>query len=240
MPTSMQDWRSTAMEQYKNLGVERLSHYEFLRDPPRVQRIDSRFFFSPVDGIIIGQSRVSPDDDLIETKGTKCTVSELMKPWPIETPCLCISVFLTFYDVHIVRCPTGAMLSHQYVGPVRTMNLPMLFEEQSICRKGRVSSQDLRYMATNGRVLCKFASTNLAYRYYMVLLSDSDVSAIMPFDPRPRAALAQGERCFAVRWGSQCTLVLPLDPRYRFKPLAKISDHVEAGVDPLVRIERRT
>src|SRR5208282_4422485 len=130
----------------------------------------------------------------IETKGTHCTLRELMAPWPIETPCLVISVFLTALNVHVIRCPTGAIMSHEHVGPRLTANLPMLFEEKSLCEKGRVSKPDQRYMAKNARVLCKFSSTNLGYTYYLALLADSDVTAILPFDPLKRASLAQSER----------------------------------------------
>jgi phosphatidylserine decarboxylase len=234
----LKEWRSTAVEKYKDLGLARVSHQEFLRDPCRAQRVDSRFFFSPADGILIARQTADPDTDLIETKGTHCTLRQLMAPWQVDRPCLVVSVFLTFYDVHIIRCPTGALLSHQHAKPLRTMNLPMLWEEQQICKKGRVSAADERFMASNSRTLCRFWSSSLAYRYFLVLLADSDVSAIMPFDPGKHAPMAQSERCFQVRWGSQASLVLPLDSRYYFQPLCEVTDHLEAGVDALIEIQR--
>jgi phosphatidylserine decarboxylase len=239
VPTSIAEWRKTAMEKYKSLGTARLSHVEFLRDPCRAQRIDSRLIFAPADGIIIGQQIAKPDTDLIETKGTHCTLRELMQPWPIERPCFVLSIFLTFYDVHMVRCPVGGVLTYQRVGPIVTKNLPMLFEEHEICAKGRVSKDDLRYMARNAKVLCRFDSMKLAYRCYLILIGDSDVSAIMPFSDSKHASLDQCERCFVVRWGSQASLVLPVDQRYRFEPLCKVTDHVEAGIDALVKVSRR-
>ena len=236
----MSEWLKEARDKYAKWPMVDMSHREFFRDPPRVQRIDSRFFFSPADGIIISQSRVSPNDDLLETKGTHCTLAELLSPWEIDQPCLCVSIFLTFWDVHIVRMSTGGIIYNQHVGPRRSCNAPMLFEENGILKKGVISKADQRYMASNARMLSRITSTNLTYTYYMVSLADSDISAILPFDHRLRAPLAQSERCFAVRWGSQATLVLPLDPRYKFKTLCQITDHVEAGVDALVSIERRT
>jgi phosphatidylserine decarboxylase len=236
--TPFSEWGPKLKAHYDKINWAKFSHGEFLRDPCRCQRIDSRFAFSPADGLIIGQARVMAQDDLIETKGTHCTLQELMAPWLVEGPCLAISIFLTALDVHIVRCPTGGIMSHQHVGPRVTANLPMLFEEKALCEKGHISKADERYMPKNARVLCRFSSTTLAYRYYLVLLADSDVSAVMPFDPRKHAPLAQSERCFAVRWGSQATLVLPLDKRYRFRVKCRVTDHVEAGVDPLVEIER--
>jgi phosphatidylserine decarboxylase len=240
VPTPISEWKPKVKAHYDSVNWATWSHGEFLRDPCRCQRIDSRYAFSPADGIIIAQTRVNPDSDLIETKGTHCTLKELLDPWKIDTPCLVVSIFLTALDVHIVRCPIGAIMSHQHVGPRVSANLPMLFEEKELCEKGRISKPDQRYMASNARVLCRFRSTNLRYQMFLVLLADSDVSAVMPFDPRKHAPLAQSERCFAVRWGSQATLILPLTSRYRFKTLCKVTDHVEAGVDPLVEIIRKT
>ena len=48
---------------------------------------------------------------------------------------------------------------------------------------------------------------------------------------------AQNERFSFIRWGSQVDLVLPLDDRFDFKTLQNVTDHVEAGVDPLVEIK---
>jgi phosphatidylserine decarboxylase len=234
----MSVWRKEAMEKYGDVSLKVMSHEKFFRDPCRAQQIDSSKFFSPVDGTIISQSRVAPAGDVIEAKGVDVTLSDLLKPWKIDQPCLVIGVFLSFYDVHIVRMPTSGILTNQHVDPIRTANLPMLYEEQSIVKKGVVSKIDLRYMATNARVLCRINNTPMQYEYYMVLLADSDVNAILPFDHRHHAPLSQNQRSHVVRWGSQCNLILPLDPRFKFKTLQKRTDHVEAGTDALLSVER--
>jgi phosphatidylserine decarboxylase len=237
MPTSLAEWLPAAKKKYENIDWNHWSHEDFLRDPCRAQRVDSRYFFSPADGVIIGQACVSPDDDVVEAKGVEVTLADLMKPWPIDQPCLVINIFMTALDVHINRMPTGGILTHEPAGPIRTSNLPMLWIEKGIIEKGVIFKKGMQYVKDNARMLNRVWSTNLGFWYYMVQIADSDVSAIMPFDHRKHAPLAQSERFSLVRWGSQVALVIPLDPRYRFRTLCNVTDHVEAGTDPLVKME---
>jgi hypothetical protein len=80
-------------------------------------------------------------------------------------------------------------------------------------------------------------SSILRYQYYIVQIADSDVAEILHFDRRQHAPMSQSERFSLVRSGSQVALILPLDPRYHFRTLCQVTDHVEAGVDALVKIE---
>ena len=237
MPTPMKEWLATAVEKYKDYPLERMAHTEFHRDPCRAQHVDSSLFFSPADGTIITQARVAPQGDIVEAKGVDVTLADLVHPWQIDQPCLVIGIFLSFYDVHRIRMPTAGVLTNQFVDPIRTCNLPMLWEEQSIVKKGTVSKRDMRYMKSNGRVLCKISQPQ--YTYYMVLLADSDINCVLPYDPKKHAPLMQCQRSHYVTYGSQCNLILPLDSRFKFKTLCQITDHVEAGRDALVRIETR-
>ena len=174
---------------------------------------------------------------MIETKGTHCTLSELMAPWEIDTPCLVIGIFLTFWDVHRIRTPSAGVLTNQFVEPIKTCNAPMLFEESSILKKGTISKADMKYMASNGRVLCRISQPG--YTYYMVLLADSDIDRILCYDHRKHAPMMQCQRSHYVTYGSQCNLILPLDSRYKFKTLCDVTDHVEAGRDALISIKVR-
>ena len=71
-----------------------------------------------------------------------------------------------------------------------------------------------------------------------VLLADSDIDQVLPYDNRKHAPKMQGQRSHYITYGSQCNLILPLDPRIKFKTLCKVTDHVEAGTDALVSAER--
>jgi phosphatidylserine decarboxylase len=234
----MREWLTETKKRYSKWPLTDLSHREFFRDPPRAQRIDATKFFSPADGVLIGQKRVAPDGDVVEAKGVDITLADLVRPWVIDQPCLVINVFMSFYDVHINRMPTGGILTRQHAGPIRSSNLPMLWIEKGIVEKGMIFKDDMQYVQSNARMLNRVYSTNLAYTYYMVQIADSDVSAIMPFDHRKHAPLAQSERFSLVRWGSQVALILPLDKRYKFRTMCNVTDHVLAGSDALVKIQQ--
>jgi len=49
----------------------------------------------------------------------------------------------------------------------------------------------------------------------------------------------QGQRFSQVRYCSQVDLIVPLSPRFDFDPVQNDGDHVEAGVDPLIRVTER-
>ena len=70
----------------------------------------------------------------------------------------------------------------------------------------------------------------------MLQIADYDVSAILPFDQQQQRRYAQGQRFSEIRFGSQVDLIIPLSPRWHFTTLLPDTTHVEAGVDPLVRV----
>ena len=65
-------------------------------------------------------------------------------------------------------------------------------------------------------------------------MADRDVDVIQCWGARK--FLSQCRRFGQIRYGSQCDLVIPLDKKMKYELLVKSLDHVEAGVDPLIRI----
>jgi phosphatidylserine decarboxylase len=47
---------------------------------------------------------------------------------------------------------------------------------------------------------------------------------------------AQNQRFSMIRYGSQVDLIIPLSEQYLYTPVLGAAMHVEAGLDPLVRI----
>jgi hypothetical protein len=45
----------------------------------------------------------------------------------------------------------------------------------------------------------------------------------------------QGRRFSQIRYGSQVDLIVPLSSRFDFTTIQETGDHVEAGVDPLIK-----
>ena len=83
-----------------------------------------------------------------------------------------------------------------------------------------------------------FAS-ELGQSYYVLQIADYDVDCITPFDLKQNQAAAQGERFSMIRYGSQVDLIVPLSTRFDFTPLQKPGVHVEAGLDPLIKITEK-
>ena len=142
-------------------------------------------------------------------------------------------------DVHINRMPSDGTLGHYYLPPLRTANCPMLWTEKGILEKHKILKGTMSYARDNARVVNEVICSWLRYKYYMVQIADQDVSCILHFSPLHQAPLNQCQRYGQIRWGSQVALIFPLDPRYQFQPLQGLDMHVEAGVDPLLKIERR-
>ncbi len=71
--------------------------------------------------------------------------------------------------------------------------------------------------------------------YYIVQTADKDVNVVLNWSEGDY--LQQGERLGQIRWGSQTDLVIPLTrPNIKFEFLVKQFDHVEAGIDGVVKI----
>lgn len=235
MATSIEQWLSTAVACYRKIPDKEMAHVHFFRDPPRPQFIDYNYFFSPADGIIIYQ-RVVTDGDFIEVKGEKYTLSDLMQR-KFEHPALVIGVFMTYYDVHINRMPMGGFLYWQFKDPIASRNLPMLFVEKGIVEKHKVEPDAMEYLKQNERVINTVYVPYMRYDYNIVQIADVDVSAITHFEMEEGEVLTQNERFSAIRWGSQVDLVLPLDSRFKFTTIHNVTDHVQAGLDKLVKVE---
>ena len=74
----------------------------------------------------------------------------------------------------------------------------------------------------------------------MLQIADYDVDCITPFSLKQNHPVGQGQRFSTVRYGSQVDLIVPLSPRFDFVTVQNIGDHVEAGVDPLIRLIEKT
>jgi hypothetical protein len=71
--------------------------------------------------------------------------------------------------------------------------------------------------------------------YYMVQIADKDVPCIINWGDGQ--TLTQGDRFGQIRWGSEVTLVIPLDadsPNYKIK--VKVLDCVKAGQTELIEM----
>ena len=116
----------------------------------------------------------------------------------------------------------------------------MLDVEKSILEDLLVSTDSLEYLHHNQRMLNRIYSTELGQSYYLLQIADYDVDCVTPFNLKQNQPVVHGERFSQVRYGSQVDLVVPLSARFDFATLQNTGDHVEAGIDPLIKVTERT
>lgn len=212
----------------------------FMRDPIRAIILKDDYFLSPADGLILYQKKVKPHQEVVEIKGQNYTLKDIMEDQDFEYECLVIGIFMTFFDVHINRMPTNGVLRWQILPPIKSFNRPMVAVENDLIDDTlRRMYSNMEYMKDNARCINTINNPNIDYEYYITQIADDVEDMFLPFTHDTRTWCDQGQRFSFIRWGSQVELVLPLDPRFNFRTVWPNLYHVEAGIDPLVKVERK-
>jgi phosphatidylserine decarboxylase len=102
---TLSDWVQSDVKKFRDRPIEWLSQYFFFRDPPRPSYSDSRYFFSPADGIVLYQQIMRPDEPLVTVKGKPYSLRTALRDESFGYTCLITGVFMTFFDVHVNRVP---------------------------------------------------------------------------------------------------------------------------------------
>lgn len=219
--------------------MSELAESFFFRDPPRPTFADSSFFFAPADGVVLYQEFVEPQDRSIPVKGAAYSLKELTRDPSLDDPAFVVGIFMTFFDVHVNRIPYPGRLSYRLLDPLDTYNHPMLEVEKEILEEMRVAPEKPAYLRYNERMLNRVDSPDLSGPYYILQIADYDVDSIIPFGTKQNEPYVQGDRFSQIRFGSQVDLIIPLRSGLEFVPIQPAGVHVEAGVDPLVRVIRK-
>ena len=236
MAKTLSEWLKSEVHPYRDKSVSWLSQFHFFRDPVRPSYSDMSYFFAPADGVIIYQQEVRPEEPIVQIKGKNYSLRDALREPHFEAPCLVIGVFMTFFDVHINRIPYPGQLSYKELDSIDTYNHPMLDVEKNIFDDLRIPTDSLEYLHHNQRMVNRIYSKELQQSYYVLQIADYDVDCITPFDLKQNMPAAQGERFSMIRYGSQVDLIVPLSSRFQLTPLQKVGSHVEAGIDPLIKI----
>ncbi len=239
MAKTLDEWIADDVRPYEDEPVSWLSAHHFFRDPPRPTFADTTYFFAPADGIVLYQEELDPDEPLVEIKGRAYSVKDAIRDRAYSHRSLVIGIFMTFFDVHVNRIPYPGRLSYRELESIDSYNHPMLAVEKGILNDLRIQVPDVQYLRKNQRMLNKVQCRDLGLTYYIVQIADYDVDSILPFTLKQNEPVYQGERFSQIRYGSQVELIVPLNDKHRFVPLLRAGVHVEAGVDPLIRIEPR-
>jgi len=233
---TLADWIETDVRPIRSKPVKWLSHDHFFRDPFRPKYCDTSYFFAPADGIILYQTVVQPGERILEIKGSYYTLRDALRDPAYDQRSLVIGIFMTFYDVHVNRIPFPGRLSYKPLEPIDTHNHPLLEVEKSLLDELRINLDSATYLHHNQRMVNRVYARELGQHYYMLQIADYDVDSIIPFDVRQNRPYGQGQRFSQIRFGSQVDLIIPLSDRFEFTPTQATSMHVEAGIDPLIRI----
>lgn len=237
MAKTLQEWLDTDVAAVRDKSLGWLSQHYFFRDPIRPMYSDTSYFFSPADGIVLYQKSVEPDEEIVDIKGKSYSLRDAMRNPRYAAKSVVVGVFMTFYDVHVNRVPYSGRISYKELEPIDTYNYPMLHVEKSLVEEGVVRTNEATYLYNNQRVLNRVSSTELRQDYYVLQVADYDVDSITPFELKQNMPFAQNQRFSQIRYGSQVDLIVPFSDRYEFEPVLESGLHVEAGVDPLIRIK---
>jgi phosphatidylserine decarboxylase len=238
MAKRLEDWVREDVKQARTKPLKWLSEEFFFRDPCRPMFSDPDYFFSPADGIILYQCVVSPEQPILDIKGRSYSLRDALQDSELAQTCLVIGIFMTMYDVHINRIPYSGTLSFKSLDPISTFNYPMLGAERSLIDDLTIDHEHSSYLHSNQRMLNRIYSPDLRQHYYILQIADYDVACITPFKLEQNAAVTQNQRFSQIRFGSQVELILPIGET-KFETLQQTRAHVEAGIDPLVKVVRK-
>ncbi len=239
MAKRLREWIKTDVASVRQRPMRWLSEEYFFRDPIRPLYADSSYFYAPADGVILYADVVKADEPIVDIKGRNYTLQDAMRKEEYEKESLVIGIFMTFYDVHINRIPYSGRLSYEELETISSHNFPMLDVEKSLVDVLKPSTADAEYLFNNQRILNTVFSMELAQEYYILQIADYDVDCITPFRLKQHRSFTQNQRFSQIRYGSQVDLIIPLSERFEFTPLLEVGMHVEAGVDPLIKITEK-
>lgn len=234
MSEPLQSFIDNEVKELKKIPPEEFYANQFHRDPLRVHYIDSSLLFSPADGVLLYQKEVGPEEEIIEVKGKKFSLRNLLQNDEFNSRALVIGIFLSSYDVHISRVPLGGHVLWKKLDRIETANRPMLTEENDIL-KGVIDYSDMEYSFSNERYLETVIVNKYSYRYHLVTIADKEIDVVSHFKPSGTPML-QNARLASIRFGSQICLVMPLPAPFDYKLLVPNYYHVKAGIDPLILI----
>jgi phosphatidylserine decarboxylase len=237
MAQALEDWVATDVAPLRDKPLGFLSQHHFFRDPTRPIYADPSVFFSPADGVILYQRTVGPAEPIVDIKGRPYSLREALRDDSFDTPSLVIGIFMTFFDVHVNRAPFPGRLSWKLLDPIETYNRPMIEVEKGLLDDLRINLDEAAYVHSNQRMVNRVDSPLLGLSYYVLQIADYDVDSITPFELRQRQPVDQGHRFSMIRYGSQVELIVPLDDRLELETVQPTGYHVQAGVDPLIRVK---
>jgi phosphatidylserine decarboxylase len=232
MAQSVSTWSKKAKSECKNKSIEELSSSYFFRDPIRPIKNNNELIYSPADGIILDCKEVSSIHESIFTKYNDVTLDNLSYSQIEDGAYWIVTIFLTFYDPHIIRIPTNGNVNRLDLPTFYSENKAMLDIENKLLNNNiaNIKQELLASISFNQRVLLNIKPPMKKENYHIILTADYDIDTVVSFFSKPEF-FKQNTRIASVRYGSMATCILP--QQWNINPLQKPNIHIEAGIDPL-------
>lgn len=232
MAQSIPAWTRKVKSENKNMSIEELSSIYFFRDPIRPIKNNNELIYSPADGIILDCKEVSSIHESLLTKYNEVTLSKLSYNQIDDGAYWIVTIFLTFYDPHIIRLPTNGNISRLDLPPYYAGNKAMLEVENNILSNevANIKQELLASISFNQRVFFDVKLPFKRDKYYIILTADYDIDTVVSFFSKT-SFFKQNTRIATVRYGSMASCIFP--KKWNINPLQKANTHIEAGIDPL-------
>jgi len=233
MAKAVKTWLKEQNKIIKVKTIEELSSTYCFRDPIRPIHNNSELIYSPADGIIIDISSVSSVDDVIYSKYGDISLSQLSYGMIPDMSYKVVTIFLTFYDIHIIRMPVNAIVNKINLPPIYVENRPMLEFENNIFdgKYKDIRIELVNNFAYNQRTIYSLKNPFLKDKMYLLLTADYDIDTILDFSDQTNRSMKQNHRLASIRYGSMVTCIVP--DSWNTEVACKINTHVEAGNDYL-------
>lgn len=234
MAEPLYKWRKQVKRTIEKYSLDYLSSEYCFRDPIRPIKNNHDIVYSPADGIVIDISTVDSAESLIYTKMGQVCLSTLCHNMIDTGEYTCITIFLTFYDPHIIRMPLKGIISRIDLPPFYVADKPMIDFENTIMNEkiSEINRNEVSGFAYNQRVLFEIVSRSLKRKLYLLLTADYDIDTIVNFFSERHRPICQNHRIAQIRYGSMATLIIPSEAG--FSLCVKELDHIESGIDPIL------
>lgn len=232
MAQSVSTWSKKSKSECKNKSIEELSSNYFFRDPIRAIKNNNELIYSPADGIILDCKEVYSIHESIFTKYKEITLDNLSYSQIENGVYWVVTIFLTFYDPHIIRIPTNGNINRLDLPAYYAENKAMLDVENNLLNNNiaNIKQELLASISFNQRVLFNIKPPFKKENYYIILTADYDIDTVVSFFSK-HEFFKQNTRIASVRYGSMATCIFP--KHWNISPLQKPNIHIEAGIDPL-------
>jgi len=237
----LEQWLEEDVAKVKSKSVKFLSEFYFHREVQFPRKINNEMMYCPASGTIINvQESISPDETMIEVKGIKYSLNEAYGEnidLDQEAKYLVIDIFLSFYDEHFQSIPYSGNIYSEELAPIQSTNLPMLAVEKELINGIVNPEARMDYLMDNGRMLNTIYSPRLGQEYYVIQISDFDVSKILNYKEGEGEHVAQTERFGKITLGSEVTLIVKHSDDFDMELVkgVEVGNHIDRN-DSLIKI----